>query len=122
MPDSLTVCLLSATVQVVRLGASFNSVVLSLDSLAEAISWDALELPILCANKEDATRIQQIIDGLADVPHDEPWNVHVVGNHLDPGAAGSHGNSNNDDLQWQPRYHCAARCAQPLFQLLTVGI
>lgn len=103
MLDCLTVGLLSNHMQVVRLGASFTSVVLSLDSIAEAIAWDALELPILCASKEDATRIQQLIDGLADVPHDQSWNVPVVGDHLDPKGAGTHGNTNTDDLQWQPR-------------------
>eukprot|EP01043_Picozoa_sp_COSAG02_P019476 COSAG02_NODE_940_length_15773_cov_5.301263_3_plen_115_part_00 len=85
--------------------------VFTLDSLAEAISWDALELPILCVNADDAKRIHAIVEGLADVPRDQPWNVSLVGDHLDPIEVGLQGTL-NDDLQWQPRYSFAQ--AQPV--------
>jgi hypothetical protein len=100
--------MLAAAVQALRLGGSFNSVVLALDSLAEAISWDALDLPILCANADDAKRVHAIIEGLADVRRDEPWNVPLVGDHLDPTGTGPQRTS-NDDLQWHPRYSFAIK-------------
>ena len=86
---------------------------LTLDSLAEAISWDALELPILCLNADDATRICTTIENLADAPHNEPWDVPLLGDHLDLMGPGPHSN----DLQWQPRYTCVV-CVPP-FSVVT---
>ena len=100
----LSVCarLLSAvaapvvTTQAVHVSDHFNGVILTLESLANTIKWDALEVPIGCKNADDAKQIHTLLEDLADAPTGEPWAVPVVGEHLKPDGMG-------EQLEWTTR-------------------
>ena len=84
------------TTQAVHVSDHFNGVILTLESLANTIKWDALEVPIGCKNADDAKQIHTLLEDLADAPTGEPWAVPVVGEHLKPDGMG-------EQLEWTTR-------------------